>query len=135
MFESAEAIVAAKVYILLGILIFIFLWKFWKDINLGQRINQQFIIIQKNQKDLEEEHKNLIDQIENLGRRTADLSAALHRLDQNTSRLADNVKGDQAMTRAIEMARKGNNHQQIMKATGLPNEEVEAIIHSHKNES
>ena len=37
------------------------------------------------------------------------------------------------MTKAIEMARKGQDHLDIIKATGLSNEEVEAIIHSHKD--
>ena len=36
------------------------------------------------------------------------------------------------MTKAIEMARKGQDLD-IIKATGLSNEEVEAIIHSHKD--
>ena len=36
------------------------------------------------------------------------------------------------MTKAIEMAREGKDHLDIVKETGLSNEEVEAIIHSHK---
>ena len=36
------------------------------------------------------------------------------------------------MSKAIDMARKGMDHLDIMKETGLSNEEVEAIIHSHK---
>ena len=36
------------------------------------------------------------------------------------------------MTKAIDMARKGMDHIEIIKETGLSNEEVEAIIHSHK---
>ena len=50
----------------------------------------------------------------------------------NASRLADNIQGEQSMTRAIEMARQGKDHLDIIKETGLSNEEVEAIIHSHK---
>ena len=61
------------------------------------------------------------------------LSAYLKRLDQNASRLADDIRGEQAMTKAIEMARNGQDHLDIIKATGLSNEEVEAIIHSHKD--
>ena len=132
MFENTELIVAAKVYILLGILIFILLWKFWRDIGLEQKMNEQFSLIKNNQKSIEAEHRNLIDQIENLSRRSADLSTALNRLDQNTSRLADNVRGDQSMSKAIEMARRGESQIQIMKSTGLSHEEVEAIIHSHR---
>ena len=61
------------------------------------------------------------------------LAGYLKRLDQNASRLADDIRGEQAMTKAIEMARKGQDHLDIIKATGLSNEEVEAIIHSHKD--
>ena len=36
------------------------------------------------------------------------------------------------MSKAIEMARQGADHIDIIKETGLSNEEVEAILHSHK---
>ena len=36
------------------------------------------------------------------------------------------------MSKAIDMARRGEDHLDIIKSTGLSNEEVEAIIHSHK---
>ena len=130
--ESIEFIESAKVYVLFGILIFILLWRFWRDINVGQKIDDQFMLMYKNQEKIEKEHRNLIDQIENLSRRSADLSTALNRLDQNTSRLADNIRGDQAMTKAIEMARRGEELSEIIQSTGLSHEEVEAIIHSHK---
>ena len=60
------------------------------------------------------------------------LTNYLKRLDQNASRLADDIRGEQAMSKAIDMARRGEDHLDIIKATGLSNEEVEAIIHSHK---
>ncbi len=130
--ESIEFIEAAKVYVLFGILIFILLWRFWRDINVSQKTDDQFQLMHRNQEKIEIEHRNLIEQIESLGRRSADLSTALHRLDQNTSRLADNIRGDQAMTKAIEMARRGDDLSEIIQSTGLSHEEVEAIIHSHK---
>ena len=88
MSESMEFIEIAKVYVLFGIIIFILLWRFWRDINVGQKIDDQFMLVYKNQEKIEKEHLNLIEQIENLSRRSADLSTALHRLDQNTSRLS-----------------------------------------------
>ena len=65
-------------------------------------------------------------------KRTEFVLEYLKRLDQNASRLADNIQGDQSMSKAIEMARQGKDHLEIIKETGLSNEEVEAIIHSHK---
>ena len=78
------------------------------------------------------EIESLLIEIGETTKRTEFVLEYLKRLDQNASRLADNIQGEQSMTRAIEMARQGKDHLDIIKETGLSNEEVEAIIHSHK---
>ena len=84
------------------------------------------------QKDLTKEIESLVFEVNDNSKKIENLTAFLKRLDQNASRLADDIRGEQAMSKAIEMARRGDDHLDIIKATGLSNEEVEAIIHSHK---
>ena len=109
------------------------LWKFWKDFEFKSKY---FIEVEKsndNQTALLKEIEALSLEIRDNANKIDNLAGYLKRLDQNASRLADDIRGEQAMTKAIEMARRGQDHLDIIKATGLSNEEVEAIIHSHKD--
>ena len=122
-----------KLYCFLFFIVMLLLWKFWKDFDYKNKNLSQI-------NSFNEKHNSFLKEIEALSLETSEnskkidnLSAYLKRLDQNASRLADDIRGEQAMTKAIEMARKGEDHLDIIKATGLSNEEVEAIIHSHKD--
>ena len=122
-----------KLYCFLSFIIILLLWKFWKDFEFK---NKYFAEVEK----FNEKQSALLKEIEALSLEISDnsnkidnLAGYLKRLDQNASRLADDIRGEQAMTKAIEMARRGQDHLDIIKATGLSNEEVEAIIHSHKD--
>ena len=122
-----------KLYCFLSFIIIILLWKFWKDFEFK---NKYFAEVEKsyeNQTALLKEIEALSLEISDNSKKIDNLAGYLKRLDQNASRLADDIRGEQAMTKAIEMARRGKDHLDIIKATGLSNEEVEAIIHSHKN--
>ena len=122
-----------KLYCFLSFIIILILWKFWKDFEFK---NKYFAEVEKsndNQNALLKEIEALSLEISDNSNKIDNLAGYLKRLDQNASRLADDIRGEQAMTKAIEMARKGQDHLDIIKATGLSNEEVEAIIHSHKD--
>ena len=122
-----------KLYCFLSFIIILLLWKFWKDFEFK---NKYFFEVKKsneNQTALLKEIEALSLEISDNSNKIDNLAGYLKRLDQNASRLADDIRGEQAMTKAIEMARQGKDHLDIIKATGLSNEEVEAIIHSHKN--
>ena len=122
-----------KLYCFLSFIILLLLWKFWKDFEFK---NKYFAEVEKsyeNQTTLLKEIEALSAEIIDNSKKIDNLAGYLKRLDQNASRLADDIRGEQAMTKAIEMARRGKDHLDIIKATGLSNEEVEAIIHSHKN--
>ena len=122
-----------KLYCFLAFIIILLLWKFWKDFEFK---NKYFAEVEKSN----EKQTAFLKEVEALSLEISDnsnkidnLAGYLKRLDQNASRLADDIRGEQAMTKAIEMARRGQDHLDIIKATGLSNEEVEAIIHSHKD--
>ena len=122
-----------KLYCFLSFVIILLLWKFWKDFEFK---NKYFAEVEKsyeNQTALLKEIEALSVEISDNSKKIDNLTGYLKRLDQNASRLADDIRGEQAMTKAIEMARRGQDHLDIIKATGLSNEEVEAIIHSHKD--
>ena len=122
-----------KLYCFLSFIIILLLWKFWKDLEFKSKY---FIEIEKsyeNQTAISKEIEALSAEIIDNSKKIDGLASYLKRLDQNASRLADDIRSEQAMTKAIEMARGGKDHLDIIKATGLSNEEVEAIIHSHKN--
>ena len=122
-----------KLYCFLSFVIVLLLWKFWKDFEFK---NKYFAEVEKsndNQNALLKEIEALSLEISDNSNKIDNLTGYLKRLDQNASRLADDIRGEQAMTKAIEMARRGKDHLDIIKATGLSNEEVEAIIHSHKD--
>ena len=122
-----------KLYCFLSFIIILLLWKFWKDFEFK---NKYFAEVEKsndNQNALLKEIEALSLEISDNSNKIDNLASYLKRLDQNASRLADDIRGEQAMTKAIEMARRGQDHLDIIKATGLSNEEVEAIIHSHKD--
>ena len=121
-----------KIYLFLALIIFILLFKIWKDLEFKSILNKKIEDLSANSLNNSKEIEALLIEIEETTKRTEFVLEYLKRLDQNASRLADNIQGEQSMTRAIEMARQGKDHLDIIKETGLSNEEVEAIIHSHK---
>ena len=122
-----------KLYCFLSFVIILLLWKFWKDFEFKNKYFAEVEKFNDNQNALLKEIEALSLEISDNSNKIDNLASYLKRLDQNASRLADDIRGEQAMTKAIEMARKGQDHLDIIKATGLSNEEVEAIIHSHKD--
>ena len=122
-----------KLYFFLSFIIILLLWKFWKDFEFKNKYFAEAEKSNQNQTALLKEIEALSLEISDNSNKIDNLAGYLKRLDQNASRLADDIRGEQAMTKAIEMARKGQDHLDIIKATGLSNEEVEAIIHSHKD--
>ena len=122
-----------KLYCFLFFIIILLLWKFWKDFEFKNKYFAEVEKSNQNQNELLKEIEALSLEISDNSNKIDNLAGYLKRLDQNASRLADDIRGEQAMTKAIEMARKGQDHLDIIKATGLSNEEVEAIIHSHKD--
>tara|TARA_B100001057_G_scaffold473735_1_gene538559 strand:+ start:236 stop:628 length:393 start_codon:yes stop_codon:yes gene_type:complete len=123
-----------KVLVFLFLLASLLIWSIWKDINFKQKISEDLNELMESRKDLNKEIENLLLEIDENSKKIEFLSGYLKRLDQNASRLADNIQGEQSMSKAIEMARSGKDHLEIIKETGLSNEEVEAIIHSHKEQ-
>ena len=121
-----------NLYLFFALIIFILLYKIWKDLEFKQIINTKIDNLSNNSINNSKEIESLLIEIGETTKRTEFVLEYLKRLDQNASRLADNIQGEQSMTRAIEMARQGKDHLDIIKETGLSNEEVEAIIHSHK---
>ena len=122
-----------KLYCFLSFIIILLLWKFWKDFEFKNIYFTEVERSNENQTALLKEIEALSLEISDNSNKIDNLAGYLKRLDQNASRLADDIRGEQAMTKAIEMARRGQDHLDIIKATGLSNEEVEAIIHSHKD--
>ena len=122
-----------KLYCFLSFIIILLLWKFWKDFEFKNKYFTEVERSNENQTALLKEIEALSLEISDNLNKIDNLASYLKRLDQNASRLADDIRGEQAMTKAIEMARRGQDHLDIIKATGLSNEEVEAIVHSHKD--
>ncbi len=127
-----EFIIDNKLYLFLALIVFILLFKIWKDLEYKDILNKKIDDLSANTLNNSKEIESLLIEIGETTKRTEFVLEYLKRLDQNASRLADNIQGEQSMTKAIEMAREGKDHLDIVKETGLSNEEVEAIIHSHK---
>ena len=121
-----------KLYSILSLIILLLIWKFWRDGNFKQGISAKLSEIIEKNNEINKELETLIIEIDENSKKVDYLSNYLKRLDQNAARLADNIQGEQAMSKAIDMARQGADHLEIIKETGLSNEEVEAILHSHK---
>ena len=62
---------------------------------------------------------------------TNNSKSALEALRRDVVRLADDVRGEGGMSRAIELARGGATKQAVADATGLSLEEAEAIVTFH----
>jgi hypothetical protein len=62
---------------------------------------------------------------------TNESKAALESLRRDVVRLADDVRGEVGMSRAIELARAGATKEAVADATGLSLEEAEAIVTFH----
>ncbi len=138
MFDQPIDIASIKVYVLFAVIIFLLIWSFWKSNNFEfkvlNKLHELFTTTSNSKNELtnlKSEADQLNSQLETLARRSADISSAIQRLSQDVARLSDALRGDQAMTKAIEMARKGESHNAILDETNLTPEEVEAIIHSH----
>jgi len=88
------------------------------------------------------EHDQLLELQTRTGREVADASdrvlaateeskTVLDTLRRDVVRLADDVRGEVGMSRAIELARGGATKQAVADATGLSLEEAEAIVTFH----
>ena len=121
-----------SIYFFLALIVFILLYKIWKDLAFKVLLNKKLDELSESSINNSKEIESLLIEIGETTKRTEFVLEYLKRLDQNASRLADNIQGEQSMTKAIEMAREGKDHLDIIKETGLSHEEVEAIIHSHK---
>ena len=62
---------------------------------------------------------------------TNESKAVLESLRRDVVRLADDVRGEVGMSRAIELARAGATKEAVADATGLSLEEAEAIVTFH----
>lgn len=62
---------------------------------------------------------------------TNDSRSALEALRRDVVRLADDVRGEVGMSRAIELARAGATKETVAEKTGLSLEEAEAIVTFH----
>ena len=122
-----------RIYAFLSFIAFLILWKFWKDFDFKKLLINKVNDMENSKNSILKEVEALSIEINENSQKIDSLSSYLKRLDQNASRLADDIRGEQAMTKAIDMARRGQDHLDIVKETGLSNEEVEAIIHSHKD--
>ena len=127
-----EFLLNNKQYTFLALIVFILLFKIWRDLEYKDIMNKKLDVLSSKYDNSSKEIEALLIEIGENAKRTEFVLEYLKRLDQNASRLADNIQGDQSMSKAIEMAREGKDHLEIIKETGLSNEEVEAIIHSHK---
>ena len=91
------------------------------------------------------EHDQLLELQAKGGREIADASdrvvdamnesrTGFDALRRDVVRLADDIRGEVGMSRAIELARSGASKQAVADATGLSLEEAEAIVtfHGHK---
>ena len=89
-----------------------------------------------------QEHDQLLEIQTKGGREIADASdrviealnenrTGLDALRRDVVRLADDVRGEVGMSRAIELARGGASKQAVADATGLSLEEAEAIVTFH----
>ena len=89
-----------------------------------------------------QEHDQLLELQAKVGQEVADASdrvvvamnesrTVLDALRRDVVRLADDVRGEVGMSRAIELARGGATKQAVADATGLSLEEAEAIVTFH----
>ena len=127
-----ENIENINIYLFLFFIVFLLLWKYWKDFSYKNKFISKLEKLKEDNAVISKEIEALSLEAGDNSKKIDNLTNYLKRLDQNASRLAEDIRGEQAMTKAIEMARRGQDHLDIIKATGLSNEEVEAIIHSHK---
>ena len=126
-----EFLLENKLYFFLALIVFILLYKTWRDLEFKDTVNKKIDDLLVSYNGSSKEIESLLIEIGENTKRTEFVLEYLKRLDQNASRFADNIQGDQSKSKAIEMARQGKDHLEIIKETGLSNEEVEAIIHTH----
>ena len=75
--------------------------------------------------------RDITEASENLIAATNDSKTVLESLRRDVVRLADDVRGEVGMSRAIELARAGATKEAVADATGLSLEEAEAIVTFH----
>ncbi|MGB1871437.1 MAG: hypothetical protein ACPH14_06180 [Candidatus Puniceispirillaceae bacterium] len=75
--------------------------------------------------------REIVDASEHVVEAMNDSRTSLDALRRDVVRLADDVRGEVGMSRAIEMARGGASKQAVADATGLSVEEAEAIVTFH----
>ena len=75
--------------------------------------------------------RDITDASEQLIAATNDSKTVLEALRRDVVRLADDVRGEVGMSRAIELARAGATKESVADATGLSLEEAEAIVTFH----
>ena len=89
---------------------------------LKERVDAIASIVSKNDDDLKQLAANKKEQ-ENL----------LNDLKLEITRIADGIKGQDKMTKAIELARSGRDVKEIISETGLSKSDAEALVKFHRN--
>lgn len=75
--------------------------------------------------------REIAETSENVVEAMNDSRSSLEALRRDVVRLADDVRGEVGMSRAIELARGGASKQTVADSTGLSLEEAEAIVTFH----
>ena len=87
--------------------------------------HDQLLVLQaKGGREIAETSENVVEAMN-------DSRSSLEALRRDVVRLADDVRGEVGMSRAIELARGGASKQTVADSTGLSLEEAEAIVTFH----
>ena len=136
MVAADQLLTPVTVLLLLLLLIVIVIWLQLAMLRI--RISSRFARIEERLDQLEHllelQVKGLSDLVSTNEKLLATLDEqrnVLESLRRDSSRLADDVRGEVGMSRAIELARAGADREAVADATGLSLEEAEAIVTFH----
>ena len=129
--DNPSSTLSTIVIIFLTLIIVTVSAAFYYDFKKKKLNGKKISILERAIKDLIEEFRSFELLFSDQKKILQDYKYTLERLEQETSRLADNSKEDSTITKAIKMAGEGKTIEEISEKTGMSKEEIEPIIKFH----
>ncbi len=129
--DNPSSTLSTIVIIFLTLIIVTVSAAFYYDFKKNKLNGKKISILERAIKDLIEEFRSFELLFSDQKKILQDYKYTLERLEQETSRLADNSKEDSTITKAIKMAGEGKTIEEISEKTGMSKEEIEPIIKFH----
>ena len=129
--ENPQKFFAYALMVISILSIFFIVLSFYYDYVKKKELLRKFTAFDRSLKDLVEEFRSFELIFSEQKKSFEEYKFVINRVEQEISRLADSLSNQKNITSAISLAKEGYSVLEISEKTGIPKEEIEAIVKYH----